>query len=92
MNKDPRLPVNQRDRAGSAVRRGRNNCRLVVTLEIEVPQQVLKHQPSHLRDAITYMRKLLERKPLDGIFGVIMHEHLLGSGATVLDTKVEVAG
>jgi hypothetical protein len=89
---DPRLPINQRDRAGSAVRRGRNNCRVVVTLEIEVPQYHLKKQPAHLRDTATYMREYLEGPGLSSIMESVLREWLMGSYASILDTKLEVMG
>lgn len=93
MNSDPRLPENQRDRPGSAVRRGRNNCRVVVTLEMEVPPHTLKQQPVHLRDASTYMRKQLEDSHgLRAIINSVFREWFMGTYVTVLDTKVEVAG
>lgn len=53
------MPHLQRKVPGRTIKRSRNMCRVVVTFEVEVPENVIVSAPSWKRHAMHYFRDLL---------------------------------
>lgn len=72
------------------IKRARNQGRIVITLEVELPVEVMQRAPNWQRDAMSVLRALMEEYP-ELADPSSVREVLRYKNITVLSEKCEVA-